>query len=291
MGLTDFCDVFASIHEDGFNRVFDHIASQRPSLFNYGTSSFVAKPELLCCKPEWVHDEVVKRSNPIVTLVPYLPIPGYLGDYGLEFNFSLHELEIDFFPTNKFTLPNELGSKLDNQSIAIRAKACAGIACPSQRVLDEYVIYPEPYRPTVVFGKDGTDKNFGNDKGFSIDPNQPKKGLPFDSKGLLCFSLELYVVMKIEMEIWNGEPVISLKLRGLEIVDIKPDGLENSLECYMKTTLQMGILPHLRVAFNSIALTIGDFISVVPTPISSDVPFNPSVDDDQISVFLNLQNP
>src|SRR5262245_27876599 len=115
MAFTDFCDVFAAIHEDGFNRVIEHVAAQRPSLFHYGTTSFVANPLLLCGKPEKVDPVVTKRGNPIVTEVPLLPIPGYPGPYGLEFNFSLSKLQIDFHPTNKFNLPVELGNKLDKQ--------------------------------------------------------------------------------------------------------------------------------------------------------------------------------
>jgi hypothetical protein len=291
MALTDFCDVFASAHEDGFNRIIEHVAAQRPSLFHYGTQAFVANPQLLCCKPEWVHQEVTKRGNPIVTLVPYLPIPGYPGDFGLEFNFSLSRLQIDFHPTNKFNLPAELGTKLDKQSFAIRAVVCAGIACPDARKLDEFIIYPEPYRPDIVIGKNNDDRKKGNDKPPNFDPNNPTKGLPFDPKSVNCFTLELFAVLKIAREIWNGEPVLGLKLQNLEIVDIKPEGLEDSMECYIKTTLRLGILPQLRVAFNSLALTIGDFISIVPTPVSGNVPFNPSVEKDTVSVFLNLQNP
>ncbi len=286
MALTNFCDVFASVHENGFNRIIEQVAAQRPSLFHYGTSSFVDNPSLLCCKPAWVHPEVIKRGNPIVTRIPYLPIPGYVGNYGLEFNFSLTKLQIDFYPTNKFSLPAELGTNLNKQCFAIKAAACAGIACPDQKILDQFIIYPEPYRPTIVIGKKRKEQ-----QPASTEIKTPQRGFPFNRENVLCFSLELYVVLKFEMEMWNGEPVLGLKLQNLEIVDIKPEGLENSIECYMRSTLRLGILPQLRVAFNSIALTIGDFISIVPTPISANVPFNPSVDNDTISVFLNLQTP
>ena len=39
MALTDHCDVFGAFHEDGFNRIVDHIRFQRPSMFNYATQA------------------------------------------------------------------------------------------------------------------------------------------------------------------------------------------------------------------------------------------------------------
>jgi hypothetical protein len=291
MPHTDFCDVFASVHEDGFNRIVEQIAAQRPSLFNYGTDAFVKNYRLLCCKPEWIHPEVSRRGNPIVSRVPFLPIPGYTGNYGLEWNFSLSKLQIDFEPTNKFNLPSELGNKLDKQCFAIKAIVCGGITCPNPKLLEDLIIYPEPYRPDFVVGKKDQ-RSRKDEKGEPrFEPNKPLQGLPFDEKSINCFTIGLFVVLKIGLENRNGEPVLGLKLQGLEIVDIKPEGLENSMECYMKTTLRLGILPQLTIAFNDIALTIGNFISIVPTPISGRIPFNPSIEKDTVSVFLNLQNP
>jgi hypothetical protein len=291
MALTDFCDVFASAHEDGFNQIFSHVKMQRPSLFHYGTQAFVDDYKLLCCKPEKIHPEVIKRRNPIVSRLDYLPIPGYSGIYGMEFNFSLVDLQLDFEPTNKFSLPDELGKKLSPQTFALRAIVCGGIACPNEKDLDQYINYPEPYRPDLSFGKDSQRFAGGSNKDFDVKPNTPKSGLPFDRKSINCFKLELFAVLNFAREDYNGEPVLGIKLQNLELVDIKPEGLENSLECFMKTTLRLGILPNLRVAFNALALTIGDFIQIVPTPISANMPFNPSVERDSVSIFLNLKNP
>jgi hypothetical protein len=41
MALTDFCSIFASVHENAINTVIKAVATQRPSLFNYGTPFFV----------------------------------------------------------------------------------------------------------------------------------------------------------------------------------------------------------------------------------------------------------
>jgi hypothetical protein len=48
MALTKHCDVFASLSEATFNTVVRNVGRQRPSMFNYGTQSFVAAPKFLC---------------------------------------------------------------------------------------------------------------------------------------------------------------------------------------------------------------------------------------------------
>lgn len=285
MAFTDFCDVYGGFHEDGFNRIVFHIASQRPSMFNYGTPAFVKDPELLCCRPEYIHPEVFKRGNPVVSLIPYLPIPGYPGNAGLEYNFSLSRLELDFEPTNKFNLPSELGTRLNKQQFAIRAILCGGIACPDERTLEQFVIYPEPYSPSP-FSVRGKER--GNDSGLPIDLPTPVRGLPFNRENIQCFKLEVYIVLYVSREDYLGESYLSLKLENIEIVDISPDGLENSIECLLRTTLKLGILPQLHIAVNTLVLSIGDFISIIPTLVSPSLPFNPSVEKDTLSVYISI---
>ena len=48
MALTDHCDLFGAFHDDGFNRIVDHIRFQRPSMFNYATQAIADNPSLLC---------------------------------------------------------------------------------------------------------------------------------------------------------------------------------------------------------------------------------------------------
>jgi hypothetical protein len=286
MALTDFCDILGAVHEDGFNRLIFHVMSQRPSLFHYGTESFVKNPSLLCCPPEFIHPEVNKRGNPVVGVLDPLPIPGYVGNFGLEYNFSLTNLVIDLEPSGLFILPPELNPPLSKQSFAIQAIVCGGIACPDQELLKQFIIYPEPYRPD--FNKLSVEG--GNYNG--TDPNRdkaPLRGLPF--RKVNCFKLELYAILNFARENYAGEPVLSMQLQNLEIVDIQPEGLENSLECYIRTTLILGIFPKLRIALNALTFNIKDFILVGPTPVSPQVPFNPSVDNDTLTVRLSLSNP
>lgn len=42
MTHTDHSDVYGALHEDGINRVINHLQHKRPSLFNYGTARVVA---------------------------------------------------------------------------------------------------------------------------------------------------------------------------------------------------------------------------------------------------------
>ncbi|MGX7667175.1 hypothetical protein [Flavobacterium pedocola] len=287
MAFTNLSDVFASVHEDGFNQIIEQIAMQRPSLFHYGTESFVKNPKLLCCPPKKAHPEVIKRGNPIVSRLSYLPIPGYPGGVGLEFNFSLSELQIDFEPTNKFNLPPELGVKLPAQAFAIKAIVCGGIACPDPKDLDQFIVYPEPYRPDLsIKGNNDT-----HPREFSVDVVTPKRGLPFNPKNIHCFKIGLFAVLNLSRSSYLGEPVLEIKLQNLELVDIKPDGLENSMECFLKTTLRLGILPQIRISLNALVLKLGDFISIEPAAITASLPNNPSVANDSLSVFLNLKTP
>ena len=90
------------------------------------------------------------------------------------------------------------------------------------------------------------------------------------------------------MHIDRTNNYIELKLDGLEIVDIKPEGLENILECYIETIIRLSLLPKLRMSLNKLVFEIENYLTIEPTPISANVPFNPSVKEDKVSVFVNL---
>ena len=105
MAFTDNCDLFASFHEDGFNRLISHVMQQRPSLFNYATLAVANNPELLC-EVIAFHPVVPERSNPLITIEELLPIPG--SDFGLNFAVQIRELQVDFHKGGQFQLPAEL---------------------------------------------------------------------------------------------------------------------------------------------------------------------------------------
>jgi hypothetical protein len=68
MAFTDHCDVFGAFHEDGFNRIIDHIRFQRPSMFNYATQAIADNPGLLC-RPIEAHPRLNQHGNPLVTII------------------------------------------------------------------------------------------------------------------------------------------------------------------------------------------------------------------------------
>lgn len=118
----------------------------------------------------------------------------------------------------------------------------------------------------------------------------PPTAIPFDK--LDCFCLDLYAVCHFEITGSVGNQRLVGKLDGLEIVDIQPEGLENSIECYMKLLIQMVILPKVSVALDKIVFEILDgaaSITILPTPISPAVPFNPAVEDNKLKVFINVE--
>ncbi|MFC1672933.1 hypothetical protein ACFL12_02160 [Pseudomonadota bacterium] len=264
MAYTDSCDLFGALHEDAMNRVVRHVMQQRPSMFNYATNWFKANMNQLCAKID-AHPAVTTYSDPMFSVEALLPVPGTSGAYGLDYCVQLTDAEIDFHPNNVIALAPEL-SPLGAQRFALRAKACVGIACPDKEILDQMKPVDDP--------KDQV----------------PTRPIPF--KDINCFCLEVQAVCHVEMTDDSGVDVVSLHLDGLEIVNIKPDGLENAIECYVATILRLAVLPKLQIAldfltFNLTTPPMG--LSLKPTPISAAVPFNPSIADDQLSVFLDLE--
>ncbi len=105
MAFTDPCDIFATFQEDGFNRIIGYVQQQRPSLFNYATAQLAAQPDKLC--------EVIRanpivglRSNPLVTIIDLLPIPG--TEFGADFAAQVSDVTVDFHPGDEIVLPAEL---------------------------------------------------------------------------------------------------------------------------------------------------------------------------------------
>jgi len=116
----------------------------------------------------------------------------------------------------------------------------------------------------------------------------PSHPIPFDPKNIICFCLDLFVVLRIERSGPSADPMLALRLDNLEIVDVKPAGLEDAVECYLKTVLMMGVLPKIKLALRAFVFSIENFLTIQPTPISPAVPFNPAIEQDQIKVFVNV---
>lgn len=258
MAFTDNCDLFGSVEERAINAVGRHVMRQRPSLFNYGTERIAENRRLWCRKVE-VAQDVLVFANPLMTVVPPLPIPG--TTYSLEYCLQIAQVEIDFHPNDVVQLPPELGSTLPSQHFAGMAKVCAGIGCPSERLTD--------YLPV------GGGRTKGKERGGTIPATE-----------IDCFCLDVFVVGHVATDGVH----LGAVLDGLEIVDIKPDGLESSLECYLSATIRLAILPQLRVALPTIVFDILQLatVTISPTPAPGVVPNNPAIEDDQLKAFINV---
>jgi hypothetical protein len=272
MAFTDKCNLFGAVDEEGINRVIQHVMRQRPSLFNYGTQLVANNPELWCV-PVYPVKTVIDRGNPIFTVEEPLPVLGTNGLIGLNFCFQLTKLEIDFHPGNVISLPPELTPPLAEQHFALHGQVCGGIGCPPKDIIR----FPFPV--------DTPSTNFAT---VALPPRKP---VVIPTRELECFCLDLFVICHIEMVGPIGSQMLRPVLDGLELVDIKPDGLENSLECYLKMLMQFVILPKLSIALQKWIFEIPNLFSLAfsATPAPAEVPFNPAIEDDKLKVFVDLE--
>jgi hypothetical protein len=283
MSLTDHCDIFASFHEDGFNAIIGHVRKQRPSLFHYATAE-IAKNRDLLCKAIDAHPIVLLRNNPLVTIVDPLPVPG--TNYGVNFAVQLVDVRIDFHPGDEFDLPPELQPPLKAQRLAIKLTVCGGIGCPPKELVDRLIL---PQKS--VLG--------ANLSARVAPPRDDGPIVPLPTRQLSCFCLDAVVTGGVRITTHNGKPYLEPFLDGFEIVDIKPDGLENSLECYVSLMLRLVVLPGLRILVERAPLNLTQGatdlfpqptnVHISPMPVSSALPNNPAVERDMLKVFIRAE--
>ena len=119
MALTDNCDLYAAISEDGVNAVIRHIMQQRPSLVNYATAYIADRPRL-ACEPVARTPDVDAYGNSLFTVEGPVPLLGVdAPPVGLNYSAQLTWAEIDFYPGSAFALPDELDPPLAEQRLAI----------------------------------------------------------------------------------------------------------------------------------------------------------------------------
>ena len=135
MAFTDNCDLYGAVHEDGVNRVIEHVMRQRPSLFNYATAD-VAEPENreLWCQPVDATGDIFKYKNPLFTIVNPVPVLGADSPpVGLGFCAQISKAQIDFHPGKNIALPAELNPPLKEQHFALQFRVCGAVACPNPK--------------------------------------------------------------------------------------------------------------------------------------------------------------
>jgi hypothetical protein len=282
MAFTDNCSVFATLHEDAINKVISHMMSQRPSLLNYATRFFARNTHRMC-KPIMVAPGL-PLNQPLVSLQPYLSVPG--TNFGLDYFAQITKLSIDFHPGKTIAIPKELAPPLKDQKIALELEFCIGLGCASPWLLAK-IGDDEAATVSPRFAKAKAD-DFPN----SNDEENPIviKPIPTDGEVIHCFCVKVFAVCSFSEVADKFGRRLKLNLEGLEIVDIAPPGLESILECVIKASLIVGFLPRFRISLDSYALSIGEYgqLAIQATPVSANVPYNPDVSNDRLSLFLNL---
>ncbi|MCB9383778.1 MAG: hypothetical protein H6509_04120 [Bryobacterales bacterium] len=232
---------------------------------------------MLCTSIE-THFIIGKRANPLVTIVDPLPIPG--TTFGVNFGVQLSRIEVDFHPGSRFTLPPELGPPLGAQRLAIRLQVCGGIGCPPRDLVDRYI--PPPPPPP----KDRPAAGSPND-GVPVPPGI----VVIPTRSLQCFCLEAYAVGGVRIRSYNGRAWLEPFLDGVEIVDIRPEGLENSLECYLEMILKLSVLPKLRMLLDDVSFELMRNVNVAlkPMPTSGALPNNPAIEKDLLKAFIKVE--
>jgi len=162
---------------------------------------------------------------------------------------------------------------LDPQHFAIHVRVCGGLGCPSKDVVDTIPPPPPPPPP---------------EKKEEMPPPPPPIVPP--PRKLECFCLDLFVVGHVEVTGSMGDQKLLGKVDGIEIVDIKPEGLENSLECYLDLLVRLVILPRTSIALEKLVFDMLNLatITLSPSPVSSAIPHNPAIEDNQLKVFLDF---
>jgi hypothetical protein len=271
MAFTDDCDLYAAVHEDGVNRVIEHIMLQRPSWFNYATADVANNRELWCEEVKHTPD-VTKYGDPLFTELPPLPVIGADSPpVTLGFCAQLVSGQIDFHPGNVINLPPELNPPLKEQRFALSLRVCGAIACPEPKVLEAIPVLP----PVHHKERDQT-------------PRVPPVNVPGE---LNCFCLEVYVVGRFEREIILGQERLLGKVDDIEIVDIEPNGLEENIECYLKTSVTLVLRQKLAIPLATFFVDFPLFglgtVSLSPTP-NPPIPNNPAVEEDQLKAFITM---
>ncbi len=270
MALTDHCDLYAAIHEEGANRVIRHILRQRPSYFNYATTDVALNRELWCSPVDYTPD-VPRYGNPYFTVMDPLPLVGADSPpVALDFCAQLTKAQIDFHPGNTFTLPGELGPPLREQHFALAFQVCGAVACPTQTQID-HVPVPPPEQ-------------------HAKDPKH--NGPPVVLHGKLnCFCLDVFAIGHFERSFIAGTEALVGKVDDMDIVDIKPNALEDNIICYIRSTVSVVLREKLVIPIEKLTLSFPLFnlatVTLSPTP-NPPVPNNPAVEEDQLKIFITM---
>lgn len=286
MAFTDLSDLYGAINEEGINLIVRHLMRLRPSLFNYGTAFIAQNPELLCHKIE-ADSMVYARNNPLITVEPALPVLGTNGLVGMNYCVQLLDMKIDFHPGNSITLPPELGI-LKKQQFALSAKACAGLGCPDEETLRTLEKVFDRIN-TPIFVDEYVNSNTLSHVPSQVTHDKRINPVVIPTRKLSCFCLEVFAVGHIEINQVGNRFIFKPKLDGLELVDLRPQGMEDAIECYVASVIRLGLLPRLQVALEKIVFDQMSEILTVTLKPTPGLPNNPAIEGDELKAFINME--
>jgi hypothetical protein len=258
-------DLYAAVTDDAMNRIAGFLHARAPYLFNYVAPSLRPRRDdagnIVGFDDNWVVCTPVAPPPP--PGVPrYRRIPPFRLQgvpIGLPCAIQLIHLRFDFHPGDIIALPPELPGPLAPQRFALEALIQFGVAC----VPPAAVAPPPPVR--------------------THQWDLPV--LPVDS--LECFVVRIFLVGHLITGVGGMPQQIGLELDGLEIVDIKPAGLEGAVECYLIAMLKGVVLPQLVLGLQAVPVHTLGLTAVTPS-LSKGLPNNPAVEHNALHVWLDL---
>lgn len=264
-------DLYGAITDDAVNRIINFLHARAPYLFNYVAPSIRLQTDeagnFIGLAENWLScSEVAPDPPPGVPRyrrIPPLQLPGIAVK--LPCSIQLIDLNIDFHPSDAVTLPAELLPPLGSQRFAIQAMVDFGLPCVPMSAVKT------PDFRTYA----------------SLITNRQLPVLPVES--LTCFLVQIFAVGHLIIVSTGTSPVQQIKLEvdGLEIVDVKPTGLEQVIECYLIAMLKGTILPYLVLALETIPVNTLGLTSVTPT-LTGGLPHNPAIEQNELRVWLDL---
>ncbi len=235
MSLTQAETVFASIHENALNDVLTAFCTARPHHLFYGSPAFTP---------------VTTVSETRMDAIPFPGIPG-----GIQWRLRMSIPAIDLFKQTR-NLPPELTMGPGQFSAAIDVELC--IECRKIK------IDPKPPQPDKA----------QPDKRRDEKPINPDRDTRHPLAELTCFKLQVFALGHLEhVAALNGEDGVAFGVDAVEIVDVRPGGLESFLECLLFLILQ-SVLANIRLPLR--ALRAGAF-QLIPT-------VGPLIEEDQIKM-------
>lgn len=255
MTFTHYSDIYVAVQDAGINRSLKHIMAQRPSLFNYGSVLPATNPMPVCREIRTV-PRVVQANNPLISRTDPLPI--IQTPITLDYIVQLTGGMIYFFPGNAFSLPPELDPPLKEQQFAINFKVCAGLICQSWNSV------------------------------LSFPSNSKKEEGDID-----CLCLNVFATGGFGIAGIPGKQTVSMNISGIEIPELKLEGLEKMIGCYALLTLNQGIFPQIMDAISTLAfnaINLPKSMGSLTISASMTAPHNPAIEDSQLKVFANLDS-